>query len=183
MHIHNHRIIAMKTLLIAIVAALVLIICSVPCFAQSPSVPSLKTYAHPLQSGQSFGDGSTVYVLELPGPGSFRDLEFSLCCGAPGYKGYLGNGFDYVGDDNGKFVLSFTEAASPCADGCKFEGNFIIFNPPSIIDQVCSEATGSLDGTLTINGVEYASTADYSQMLCGIDGVFWSSWGGLSVNW
>jgi hypothetical protein len=153
-------------------------------FGQKPviAVPSYHVDAQSMLS-QTFGEGSVVFALPLPGPGDFRAFDFNLCCGAPGLWGYLDSGFDYEGEAGGAFNLTL-KTEGPCAAGCTFTGSFTTWNPSQRIDQYCIQASGALVGTLT-NGVEVYDgvSAEYSQPLCVDGDVGWSPAGGLTVHW
>ena len=98
-------------------------------------ITTILLFAAVASFGQTFGEGSVVFVLPLPGPGSFRAFDFNLCCGAPGFTGYLGNGFDYDGEAGGSFNLTY-KAPGACAVGCKYSGTFVTWNPEKEIDQL-----------------------------------------------
>ena len=131
----------------------------------------------------SFGQGSVVFVLYLPGPGNFRAFDFNLCCGAPEGLGFLDNGFDYEGAVGGVFNLAYTTDGIR-ADGCTFKGNFQTFDAPLHIDQFCYIQNGTLLGTFVVGAnTNDHIKAEYSQTICQDDGVYWSSTGGLTVHW
>ena len=166
----------MKKCLAILPLLLLAVVCS---FAAPPQV-----YSSPMGGGP-FGEGSIVFAIALPGPAPFKAYEFALCCGAPGSQGFLGNGFSYVGMPGGTFQSYYkSPTPGPCAQGCQFTGKFTVFYPNQSTDSYCSEYSGGMVGTLTVGTRVNANVpAEYSQMMCGSGGIYWSAFGGLTVHW
>ncbi|MFZ0798909.1 MAG: hypothetical protein WCA13_16165 [Terriglobales bacterium] len=131
---------------------------------------------------QSLTEGSVVGLQVEPNPlnGTFV-YDFELCCGIPqGAGGYLGNGFGYA---NGGFSLYYKYPGQ--ANGYSFSGTVDTWDTQQAISKNCTVQSGTLkDGQVTL-GTKVQATgmvAEYSQMFCQRDGVYWVGPGGLSVH-
>jgi hypothetical protein len=132
--------------------------------------------------GQSLSEGSVVGLQILPNPDNkIVTYDFELCCGFPaGLGGYLGNGFDYV---NTKFTAYWKWPQQ--TDGYLFTGTIVAWAEPQVIDPFCTIRSA----TLNDGQISYGSTllgtgkvAEYSQLFCQQDGVYWLGPGGLTVH-
>jgi len=132
--------------------------------------------------GQALSEGSIVGLQVEPNPlNSTLIYDFEMCCGFPeGPGGYLGNGFAYV--DN-KFSLFYKYPGASV--GYSLSGTIDTWNTPQQVSKNCFMQSGTLkDGEVTL-GHKVMSTgmvAEYSQLFCQRDGVYWSGPGGLSVH-
>ncbi len=132
--------------------------------------------------GQSLSEGSVVGLQVLPNPvNNIVTYDFELCCGIPtGDGGYLGNGFEYV---NGQFT-AYWKAPQGKA-GYLFTGNIGVWSEPQVIDQYCAVHSATLhEGTISYGSKQLATglAAEYSQLFCQQDGVYWLGPGGLTVH-
>ena len=132
--------------------------------------------------GQSLSEGSTVSLQVEPNPlnGTFV-YDFELCCGLPsGPGGFLGNGFAYV---DGYFDLFFKQPEAK--NGYGFYGIIDTWYAPQAISNYCTVQSATLkDGVLTspTGALIPNLVAEYSQMFCQRDGVYWLGPGGLTVH-
>lgn len=132
--------------------------------------------------GQSLSEGSVVGLQVLPNPdNNIITYDFELCCGFPaGLGGYLGNGFDYR---NAEFAAYFKGPQQTV--GYLFTGTIIAWAEPQVIDPFCSIHSATLDEGKILYGTKQIGTglvAEYSQLFCQQDGVYWLGPGGLTVH-
>ncbi|MGA2978436.1 MAG: hypothetical protein ABSD76_02485 [Terriglobales bacterium] len=132
--------------------------------------------------GQSLSEGSVVGLQILPNPiNNIFTYDFELCCGIPaGQGGFLGNGFDYV---NVQFTAYFKYPQGKV--GYLFTGNIVTWSEPQVIDQYCTVRSATLkDGTISYGSKQLGTglVAEYSQLFCQQDGVYWLGPGGLTVH-
>ena len=133
-------------------------------------------------SGQSLTEGNVVGLQVSPNPlNSTLVYDFELCCGIPqGPGGFLGNGFSYFND---KFSLFYKHSGQ--TTGYSFSGNIDTWDTPQVISRHCTVQSGTLKNgkvTLGTKAVATGMVAEYSQMFCQRDGVYWTGPGGLSVH-
>jgi len=132
--------------------------------------------------GQSLSEGSVVGLQILPNPiNNIVTYDFELCCGYPaGAGGFLGNGFAYV---NGEFTAYVKRP--PQEKGYLFTGAIVAWSEPQVIDRYCTVQSATLhDGTISYGSTQLKTgmVAEYSQLFCEQDGVYWSGAGGLTVH-
>jgi hypothetical protein len=156
----------MRKFLVGIVVALLSVVVLVP-------IPA---------SGQALSEGSVVALQVLPNPlnGTFT-WDFELCCGEPaGYGGFLGNGFAYV---DGTFTAFYRYPGEKA--GYSVTGTIGTWDTGQIVSKYCTVQSATLQevaleaptGKVTNNLV-----AEYSQLFCQRDGVYWLGGGGLTVH-
>lgn len=127
-------------------------------------------------SAQVLSEGSVVALQVLTNPDNSQVVyDFELCCGIQDGEGkFLAPGFGY---DGSYFALS--------DHGYQFAGTLYDFDDPVRIDDVCYSQTATItDGILELPDAKKVNglVADYSQVFCEQDGVYWSAGGGLSVH-
>jgi hypothetical protein len=132
--------------------------------------------------GQSLSEGSVVGLQILPNPvNNIITYDFELCCGYPaGPGGYLGNGFDY---GNAEFTAYWKGPLQKI--GYLFTGNIAAWKAPEVIDPFCTVQSATLrDGTISYGSKQLGTglVAEYSQLFCEQDGVYWLGPGGLAVH-
>ncbi len=132
--------------------------------------------------GQSLSEGSVVGLQVEPNPlNNTFVYDFEMCCGFPsGPGGFLGNGFAYVND---KFSLFYKHSGQ--VFGYSFSGNIDTWDTAQVISKNCIVQNGTLkNGKVTVGTKEVATgmVAEYSQLFCQRDGVYWAGPGGLSVH-
>jgi hypothetical protein len=133
-------------------------------------------------SGQSLSEGSVVGLQVEPNPlNGTMIYDFEICCGYPAGKGgFLGNGFSY--NDNA-FSLFFKFPGA--SNGYSFSGTVENWDTPQVVSKNCTVKSGTLtNGQITLGTKVVASgmAAEYSQLFCQRDGVYWVGPGGLSVH-
>jgi hypothetical protein len=131
---------------------------------------------------QSLSEGSVVGLQMEPNPlNSTIVYDFEVCCGFPsGSGGFLANGFAYA---QGKFSLYYKYPGA--TEGYSFSGTIITWDPPQEISKNCTVQSGTLnDGEITVDAKVIATgmVAEYSQLFCQRDGVYWLGPGGLTVH-
>jgi hypothetical protein len=132
--------------------------------------------------GQSLSEGSVVGLQVEPNPlNSTFVYDFEVCCGYPsGPGGFLGNGFAYV---DGEFTLLYKYPGTKTS--YSFSGTIDTWYTPQTISNYCTIQSGTLkDGEIML-GDKVAGTglvAEYSQLFCQRDGVYWLGPGGLTVH-
>jgi len=132
--------------------------------------------------GQSLSEGSLVGLQVEPNPlNSTLVYDFELCCGYPsGPGGFLGNGFAYV---DREWTLFYKRP--PQITGYSFSGTIDTWYTPQAISNYCTMQSGTLkDGEIAL-GDKLLGTglvAEYSQLFCQRDGVYWLGPGGLTVH-
>ncbi len=132
--------------------------------------------------GQSLSEGSVVALQISPNPlNNILTYDFELCCGYPeGQGGYLGNGFAYV---NGEFTAYMKRPKQEV--GYLFVGAIVAWSAPQVIDRYCTVHSATLhDGTIAYGSKQLGTgmVAEYSQLFCEQDGVYWLGPGGLTVH-
>jgi hypothetical protein len=132
--------------------------------------------------GQSLTEGSVVGLQVEPNPMNRTFVyDFEVCCGYPaGPGGFLGNGFSYADD---RFSLFYKHSGQ--VFGYSFSGNIDIWDTPQTISKNCTVQSGTLKNGQVTLGMQVVATgmvAEYSQLFCQRDGVYWSGPGGLSVH-
>jgi hypothetical protein len=132
--------------------------------------------------GQSLSEGSVVGLQVLPNPvNNIITYDFELCCGYPaGPGGYLGNGFDY---GNAEFTAYWKGPLQKI--GYLFTGNIAVWKAPEVIHPFCTVQSATLrDGTISYGSKQLGTglVAEYSQLFCEQDGVYWLGPGGLAVH-
>ncbi len=132
--------------------------------------------------GQTLSEGSVVGLQIEPNPlnGTFV-FDFEICCGIPqGQGGFLGNGFSYV---ENQFSLFYKYAGQ--ANGYSLSGTIDTWDAAQAISKNCIVQNGTLKDAQITQGTKVVSTgmvAEYSQLFCQRDGVYWVGPGGLSVH-
>jgi len=132
--------------------------------------------------GQSLSEGSVVGLQILPNPlNGMITYDFELCCGLPsGRGGYLGNGFDYA---NAEFTAYWKGPQEK--DGYLFTGTIVNWKTPEMVDPFCTIQSATLqDGTISYGTKQLVAgmVAEYSQLFCQQDGVYWLGPGGLTAH-
>jgi hypothetical protein len=132
--------------------------------------------------GQSLSEGSVVGLQIEPNPvNNIVTYDFELCCGYPaGPGGYLGNGFDY-----GKVDFTAYWKGPQETIGYLFTGAIAAWSEPQVIDAYCTVQSATLhDGTISYGSKQLKTglVAEYSQLFCQQDGVYWLGPGGLTVH-
>ncbi len=132
--------------------------------------------------GQALSEGSVIGLQVLPNPiNSIITYDFELCCGFPeGPGGFLGNGFAYV---NGEFTAYWKGPYEKA--GYRFTGTIVAWKTPRAIDRNCTVQSAALqDGTISYGSKQLGTgmVAEYSQLFCEQDGVYWLGPGGLTVH-
>ena len=135
-----------------------------------------------MAAGQSLSEGSVVGLQVEPNPlNSTFVYDFELCCSYPsGIGGFLGNGFAYV---DGEFTLLYKYAGAK--NGYSFSGTIDTWYTPQAISNYCTVQSGSLNDGEIMLGDKVVGTglvAEYSQLFCQRDGVYWLGPGGLTVH-
>jgi hypothetical protein len=131
---------------------------------------------------QSLSEGSVVGLQIEPNPlnGTFV-YDFEICCGFPaGSGGFLGNGFAYV---ENQFSLFYKYPGQ--VNGYSFSGTIDTWDTAQAISKNCSVQSGTLNNAQITQGTKVVATgmvAEYSQLFCQRDGVYWIGPGGLSVH-
>ncbi len=131
---------------------------------------------------QSLSEGSVVGLQIEPNPlnGTFV-YDFEICCGFPaGSGGFLGNGFAYV---ENQFSLFYKYPGQ--VNGFSFSGTIDTWDTAQAISKNCSVQSGTLNNAQITQGTKVVATgmvAEYSQLFCQRDGVYWVGPGGLSVH-
>jgi hypothetical protein len=131
---------------------------------------------------QSLSEGSVVGLQIEPNPlnGTFV-YDFEICCGFPsGPGGFLGNGFAYV---ENQFSLFYKYPGQ--VNGYSFSGTIDTWNTAQAISKNCTVQSGTLNNGAITQGTKVVATgmvAEYSQLFCQRDGVYWVGPGGLSVH-
>ena len=133
-------------------------------------------------SGQSLTEGSVVGLQVAPNPMNSTFVhDFELCCGIPqGSGGFLGNGFSYAQD---AFTLFYKYPGA--TNGFSFSGTIDTWGTPQAISKNCIVQSGTLKSGQVMLGTRAVASgmvAEYSQMFCQRDGVYWAGPGGLSVH-
>ncbi len=131
--------------------------------------------------GQSLSEGSVVGLRVEPNPqNSTFVYDFELCCGYPsGNGGFLGNGFSYA---NREFSLFYKYPGMTA--GYAFSGSVDAWFTPQAIGD-CTLQSGTLnDGQIALGTkiIGEGLIAEYSQLFCQRDGVYWLGPGGLTVH-
>jgi hypothetical protein len=132
--------------------------------------------------GQTLSEGSVVGLQIMPNPlnGTFI-YDFEICCGIPqGQGGFLGNGFSYV---ENQFSLFYKFPAQ--VNGYSLSGTIDTWDTPQAISKNCSVQSGTLQNAQITFGTKVVATgmvAEYSQLFCQRDGVYWVGPGGLTVH-
>jgi len=131
---------------------------------------------------QSLSEGSVVGLQVEPNPlNSTFVYDFELCCGYPsGPGGFLGNGFAYV---DGEWTLFYKYPQQKA--GYSFSGTIDTWYTPQSISSYCTIQSGTLkDGEIMLGDkvVGTGLVAEYSQLFCQRDGVYWLGPGGLTVH-
>jgi len=131
---------------------------------------------------QSLSEGSVVALQVEPNPlNSTSIYDFELCCGYPsGAGGFLGNGFGYV-DRELSLFYKFPQQQT----GYSFSGTIDTWYASQAISNYCTLQSGTLkDGEIMLGEKVVGSglVAEYSQLFCERDGVYWSGPGGLTVH-
>ena len=162
---------------------------------QSPNAPTNNTIAKMLilvcmfaiaapAHAQNIGEGSVVFAVNLPGPGTERVYEFSICCGAPGAPQWLGNGFGYQGYVGGTFGMSFlSKRGGPCSTGagCNFSGTWTKYTEQPV-DLFCYNVVGTVTGTFGFGSKVIDNvSAEFTQPHC-TDEWLWDATGGFNVH-
>jgi hypothetical protein len=132
--------------------------------------------------GQSLSEGSVVGLQISPNPvNNVLTYDFELCCGYPaGPGGFLGNGFAYV---NGEFTASLKRPQQTTS--YVFTGDIVAWSTPQVIDRYCTVQSATLhDGVISYGSKQLGTgmVAEYSQLFCERDGVYWLGPGGLTVH-
>jgi hypothetical protein len=131
---------------------------------------------------QSLSEGSVVGLQVEPNPlnGTFV-YDFEVCCGYPsGPGGFLANGFAYAED---KFSLFYKYPGA--TEGYSVSGNIVTWDSPQAISKNCTVQSGTLNNAEITIGTKVIATgmvAEYSQLFCQRDGVYWVGPGGLTVH-
>ena len=133
-------------------------------------------------AGQSLSEGSVVGLQVEPNPlNSTLVYDFELCCGFPsGDGGFLGNGFAYVDQE-----LTLFYKYPQLTNGYSFSGTIDTWYIPQAISKYCTMQSGTLKDGEMILGERVVGTglvAEYSQLFCQRDGVYWLGPGGLTVH-
>jgi hypothetical protein len=132
--------------------------------------------------GQSLSEGSTVGLQIEPNPmnGTWV-FDFEICCGIPtGNGGFLGNGYAYA---ENKFSLFYKYPGQ--VNGYSVSGTIDTWNTPQIVSKNCIVQSGTLNNAEITQGTKVVAAgmvAEYSQLFCQRDGVYWVGPGGLSVH-
>ncbi len=123
---------------------------------------------------QVLSEGSVVAFQALPSPDGHFVYDFELCCGFLGGEGgYLAPGYGY--DDS---YLSLT------AHGYTFAAQIYEWPDPDPLSDICYVQNGTLvDGILKLPNKQLVTglVADYSQVFCEQDGIYWNGPGALVV--
>lgn len=132
--------------------------------------------------GQALTEGAVVGLQVEPNPvNSTFVYDFELCCGIPqGPGGFLGNGFSYA---QGKFSAFYKYPGQQ--NGWSFSGSIDRWLTSQTISKYCTVQNGTLKNGVIVTPEKISVTglaAEYSQMFCQRDGVYWSGPGGLSVH-
>ncbi len=132
--------------------------------------------------GQSLSEGSVVGLQILPNPvNNDVTYDFELCCGYPaGGGGFLGNGFGY---GNLEFTAFWKYPQEKV--GYLFTGTIVAWSEPQVIDQYCTVQSATLhEGTVSYGSKQLKTgmVAEYSQLFCEQEGVYWLGPGGLSAH-
>jgi len=132
--------------------------------------------------GQSLSEGSVVGLQVEPNPlNNTMVYDFEMCCGFPaGPGGFLGNGFSYAED---KFTLFYKYPGATI--GYSFSGTIDTWDTPQVLTKNCFVQSGTLKNGNVMLGTRAAATgmvAEYSQLFCQRDGVYWVGPGGLTVH-
>jgi hypothetical protein len=132
--------------------------------------------------GQSLSEGSVVGLQFMPNPeNKIFTYDFELCCGYPsGPGGYLGNGFDYRSTEFTAYWKGPQQTA-----GYLFTGTIVSWAEPQVIDPICTIRSATLNDGKILYGSKQLGTglvAEYSQLFCEQDGVYWLGPGGLTVH-
>lgn len=132
--------------------------------------------------GQSLTEGSVVGLQVEPNPlNSTFVYDFELCCGYPsGPGGFLGNGFSYF---DRAWTLFYKRPQQTA--GYSFSGTIDAWYIPQSISNYCTMQSGTLkDGEIMLGDkvVGTGLVAEYSQLFCQRDGVYWLGPGGLTVH-
>jgi hypothetical protein len=133
-------------------------------------------------TAQSLSEGSVVGLQVEPNPlNSTFVYDFELCCGYPsGLGGFLGNGFAYL---DGGFNLFYKYPGAKT--GYSFSGTIDTWYTPQAISNYCTIQSGTLNDGEILLGDKVVGTglvAEYSQLFCQRDGVYWLGPGGLTVH-
>jgi hypothetical protein len=131
--------------------------------------------------GQSLSEGSVVGLQIEPNPqNSTFVYDFELCCGFPsGNGGFFSNGFGYA---DREFSLFYKYPGATA--GYTFSGSVKNWFTPQAIGD-CTLQSGTLDDGQIAVGTKIIGeglTAEYSQLFCQRDGVYWLGPGGLTVH-
>jgi hypothetical protein len=132
--------------------------------------------------GQTLSEGSVVALQVEPNPlnGTFV-YDFEICCGIPqGQGGFLGNGYSYV---ENTFSLFYKYPGQ--VNGFSLSANIDTWDTPQVVSKNCNVQSGTLNNATITQGTKVIGTgmvAEYSQLFCQRDGVYWVGPGGLSVH-
>jgi hypothetical protein len=132
--------------------------------------------------GQALSEGSVVALQISPNQiNNILTYDFELCCGYPyGPGGFLGNGFAYI---NGEFTAYWKGPRQTI--GYLFSGAIVAWSTPQVIDRYCTVQSATLhNGTIAYGSKQLGTgmVAEYSQLFCEQDGVYWLGPGGLTVH-
>jgi hypothetical protein len=131
---------------------------------------------------QSLTEGSVVGLQVEPNPMNRTFVyDFEICCGYPaGSGGFLGNGFSYA---ENKFSLFYKYPGA--TSGYSVSGIIDTWDPPQTISKNCTVQSGTLTNgqvTLGTKAVATGMVAEYSQLFCQRDGVYWAGPGGVTIH-
>ena len=132
--------------------------------------------------GQTLSEGSIVALQVEPNPLNGASVyDFELCCGSPGGSGgFLGNGFAYV---DGTFTAFYKFPGATA--GYSVTGTISTWDGPRVLSKYCTVQSGMLsDVTIELPTGKVANglVAEYSQLSCQRDSVYWLAGGGLTVH-
>lgn len=131
---------------------------------------------------QALSEGSIVGLQVEPNPlNNTMVYDFEMCCGFPaGPGGFMGNGFSYA---DGQFSLYYKYPQARV--GYSFSGTIDTWEPQQQVSKNCFVQSGTLkEGAINLGtkAVAIGMVAEYSQLFCQRDGVYWSGPGGLTVH-
>ncbi len=132
--------------------------------------------------GQTLSHGSVVGLQIEPNPlNGTLVYNFEVCCGIPQGQGkFLGNGFAYAEN-----ALSLFYKSPSATNGYSLTAVIDTWNTPQQVSQNCTVQSGTLQDAQITLGTKVLATgmvAEYSQLFCQRDGVYWLGPGGLSVH-
>jgi hypothetical protein len=131
---------------------------------------------------QTLSEGTVVGLQIEPNPlNATMVYNFEVCCGIPQGEGkFLGNGFAYA---ENTFSLFYKYPGQ--ANGYSLSGTIATWDTAQAVSKNCSVQSGTFQNIQVTQGTAVLATgmvAEYSQLFCQRDGVYWVGPGGLSVH-